>query len=136
MPVLDATYLIDLARNPSRMAATAEAVERDARLRGEPMVLPLPAAIEVATGARDPAEAFHLLDQSYDLVYLDRDDGVAAAKAARSARAAGLAPGWHDAGIAAVALRRGMVVVTRNGRDFAAMGCRVWDYSKSAAPPD
>lgn len=135
MPVLDSTYLIDQARNPSRMRAVVEAVEAYARSLGEPLVAPAPAATEVAGGSRDPVEAFSLLETAHEVPFLDREHAVEAARAYRRAAAAGHPTGWHDAEIAAFALRTGMVVVTRNARDFQALGCRVWDYSRTLHPP-
>lgn len=135
MPVLDATFLIDQLRNPARMRPALEAVEAYARSLGEPTVVPAPAAVEVAGGSPDPAEALVLLEAAHEVPLLDRSLVVEAARAYRVALRAGRHPGWHDAEIAAFALRRGMVVVTRNVRDFAVMGCRVWDYAKTLEPP-
>lgn len=130
MPVLDAAYLIDLQRVPERMASVVDRLLDRARERREALVVPLPAAVEFASGAQDPAEAFRLLEASYEVVPLTREVGVEAARVGRDARSAGHRPGWHDVDIAAFARHLGMEVVTRNARHFEALGCRVWDYSE------
>lgn len=135
MPVLDATWVIDRARNPRAMTAAVQAVEAYARVSGEALVLPLPAATEVAVGTRDPAEAMSALEAAYDVVAIDRVRAIEAARAMQRAIAGGRRPAGHDADIAGCAILQGMVVVTRNAKDFRALGCRVWDYSKTLEPP-
>lgn len=133
MPVLDATYLVDLQRIPDAMAPVVDRLVERAADRIEDLLVPYPAAVEFASGAKDPAEAFRLLESSYDVVPLTRDLAVEAARIGRDARAAGHRPGWHDVEIAAVARHHGMEVVTRNVRHFAPLGCRVWDYAEAWA---
>lgn len=135
MPVLDATFLIDQERQPRRMAPVAEAVRAYAATRHEQIVVPLPVAIEYASGARDPAERLRLLEAAYEVAYFDREVTLTAARLAAKALAAGTFPGWHDVGVAAFGRHRGMLVVTRDAEDFEALGCRVWDYSRSREPP-
>lgn len=133
MPVLDATFLADLWRAPSRMRRVADVLVADASSRHERIVVPFPAAIEFAYGSMDAPAAFRVLEASYDVVAMDREDAVEAARLGR--RVAGRNPGWHDVEIGAMALRRGMFVATRNVGHFRVLGCKVWDYASSAPPP-
>ena len=131
MPVLDATFLMDLKRRPK---ATLPVLTR-AREMDEPLIVPIQAAIEYAAGEVDVDAAFADIDRAFVIRPCDEDIAREAARRGRDAIKKRRFPGWADAQVAATAAREGMMVVTRNARDLDALGVRVWDYSKDEDPP-
>ncbi len=133
LPVLDATFLIDLRRAPRR------AVPAHERLLAldEDLVVPWQAAVEYCAGLREPEVGFRDLVASYVLAAFDEPVARVAALLAKRAIARRRLPGWPDVQIAATAVHLGMFVVTRNPRDFRdALGVRAWDYASEDEPPD
>jgi predicted nucleic acid-binding protein len=132
MPVLDATFLIDLKRRPAK---TRPIQERLLSLE-EPLLVPMPAAMEYAVGEAEPAAALVALEQSYQVVVCDAALARLAVRLGKRARETLGFPGWSDVQVAAVAAHHGMFVVTRNKRHFReTLGVRVWDYGTEPDPP-
>lgn len=123
MPVLDATFLIDLERDPARFQELLLSIAMD-----EDLVVPAQAAIEFASGTTDPAEALRKIRDGFSFLPLDEEVSLEAARLAKRAWQAGIFPGWPDVQIAATASHLGMAVVTRNERHFKAMGVEVMAY--------
>lgn len=124
MPVLDATFLVDVDGEPDRyrdlLRSWAEATEE--------VVVPAQAAIEFASGEKDPAAAMADLRRSFRVVPVDDDLQLEAARLARQAFAGGVFPGWADLQIAATARQLGMAVVTANRKHFEPLGIEVVAY--------
>lgn len=121
MPVLDTTFLIGLEKRPGTLRHFLE----DLNEEGEPILVPVQAAIEFAAGADDPAQAIRTLQEAFTVVPFGPVLAIEAARLARASFASGKFPGWPDIQIAATARHEGMVVVTRNGRHFETLGIRV-----------
>lgn len=132
MPVLDTTFLIDLQREPKRMAPVLERLAAEE----ETLLVPLQVAVEYCAGVKEPAKAFHDLRLAFTLVPFDDEVAREAMDLAQRALLARRLPGWADIQIAATALVHGTYVVTRNARDFRdALGVGVWSYREAADPP-
>jgi predicted nucleic acid-binding protein len=132
MPVLDATFLIDLQRRPTE----TEPLLRVAMAMGEDLVVPAQVAIEYASGEVDTLVAFQALARDFKIHPCDDAIIPVAARLAREARTRGAFPGWADSQIAATAVLEDMVIITRNPRHFeTAFGLAVWDYSRAKEPP-
>jgi predicted nucleic acid-binding protein len=129
MPVLDASFLIDLQQAHPRAVLALE------RLAGLPLVVPMAAAKEFVAGFDEPLAPLTSLRQHYTLAAEGVEQAVVAARTFRRMRKAGRRTTWNDATIAAYAELEGTYVVTADVRDFAAMGNQVWDYRKQPNPP-
>lgn len=121
MPVLDATLLVAADRRPKGIAPFIEALAAE----GEPMLVPVQAAIEYATGRPDPAEAFRKIQEAFRLVPCGPGIALETARLARAAFEKGAFPGWSDIQVAATARHEGMAVVTRNSKHFLGLGLEV-----------
>ncbi len=129
MPVLDASFLIDLEHN----VKSAHAALR--RLGSKELVVPGQAALELMSGRNEPIGILQALRRGYR-VLLARDETLIAAARIRAALVGkGKRPTWGDIYIAAETQVQGTYVVTADARDFEAMGCSVWDYRNHAEPP-
>jgi predicted nucleic acid-binding protein len=124
MPVLDTTVLIASDRDPDQLRAFVAALLSE----GEPLVVPVQAAIEYASGKADPAEAMRMLRTAFLVAPCGPAIALEAARLARSARALGRFPGWADLQIAATARHEGMDVVTRNAPNFEGLGVRTREH--------
>ena len=119
MPVLDSSFLIDLQHGvpEARRAAAALAGRR---------VVPFQAALEFIAGFDDPVLALHALRSAFLVVMPGEAHLLEGAQVRRRARPKRV--GWGDVQVATQAILDGDVVVTANPGDFAALGCKVWDY--------
>jgi len=135
MPLLDATYLIDAENDPDKVEGVMEILFRRAAEQRDPILVSYAVALEVAAGSEDPGARLAELERGFMLVPLGRDELLEAARLARSVVASGRRPPWHDIETAAIARLRGTFVVSRNARDFKALGCKAWHYGKEPAPP-
>jgi predicted nucleic acid-binding protein len=131
VPVLDTTFLIDLKRGLPAALAALEHLERG----GEPLVVPMQAAIEYAAGITAPPEAFAELSEAFDLSAMNEAAALVAAELAQRALDLGNFPGWADIQIAADAHRRETYLVTADARGFRTLGVRVWAYRQEPEPP-
>jgi predicted nucleic acid-binding protein len=123
MPVLDATFLIDLERDPGRLQDLVRTLVAD-----EDLVVPAQAAIEFACGTSDPAETLRKLREGFSFLPLDGEIALEAARLAKEASRDGVFPGWPDIQIAATARHLGMAILSRNARHFHALGIEVVGY--------
>lgn len=129
MPVLDASFLIDLETGNEQAQSALQ------HLLGQDMIVPGQSALEVMSGNEEPAAALNALRASYRLL-LPRDETlVAGARLRLTARREGRRPSGGDVYIAAEAHLHATYVVTANPKDFKALGCAVWDYRKGGMPP-
>ena len=99
----------------------------------EPLILPYQAAAEYLAGVDDAVAGLHGLVSSFAL---SRPSEAHILEAARLAGSLRRRPPWGDIHIAAVALLESTYVLTANPKDFAALGCRVWDYRNQAKAPE
>jgi predicted nucleic acid-binding protein len=132
VPVLDATFLIDLKRHPDRVSAVLERIVQEE----DPLVVPVQAAIEYSCGEADPGAAMRALEAAYDLAPCEGPIAIEAARIARAIITTKRRVPWADLQVAATARQLGMYVVSRNPRDLRdALGARVWDYAREPEPP-
>jgi len=129
MPVLDASFVIDLERGG---AAALGALKT---LKGESLELPWHAAVEVLVGREDPVATLAALRSSYEIGFPDEAHLLEGARLRKAALEQGRRAHWGDIYIATTALLSGTYVLTANAKDFEALGCRVWDYRKGGKPP-
>lgn len=121
MPVLDTTFLISGDRRPTRIEGfLIQLLEA-----GEPLLVPVQAAIEFAAGKADPAAAYRQVRDAFTLVPCGPEIGLEAARLAREGAARGDFPGWADIQIAATASHEGMAIVTNNPKHFEPFGIAV-----------
>lgn len=124
LPVIDATALINIERRPDAFAGFIAALRAD----GEPLVVPIQAAIEFSSGMTDPAEAMRKVRQAFTVVPMGPDIALEAARIAKHAHRTGTFPGWADIQIAATALHEGMAVVSNNRSHFEPLGLEVIEH--------
>ncbi|MGQ0535361.1 MAG: type II toxin-antitoxin system VapC family toxin [Methanobacteriota archaeon] len=131
MPVVDATFLVDLERGLPAATAVLE------RLASGPdrLVVPAQAAAEFATGQEDAVAALADLESMFEIVPFGRPELCECARLAREALGRGSSPGWADLQVAATAVLESMPVLTADAPAFRALGCAVWDYRNDAEPP-
>jgi hypothetical protein len=127
---------------PEKAAARAWILGHEAQL-----FLPATAIAEIAAGigereasgaarhARDLSAWLAALLDTYPerVLPFDATAALQARHLQRAARAQGVAPGFADLSIACIAQAHGLVVATRNVRDFAPMGVAVVDPFAVAA---
>ncbi|HWG92147.1 MAG TPA: PIN domain-containing protein [Candidatus Thermoplasmatota archaeon] len=130
MPVLDASFLIDLQRGSAGAVRILESLHRE----GESLFVPAQAAIEFASGLPDPQGGLHRLSAAFTVLDLDREHMVEAAELGRKTKATGRLPGWADTSIAAAARLKGTYVITANAKPFRALRVDHWDYRNDAEP--
>lgn len=131
MPVLDASFLIDLER---RLPVAQDALRRLVASR-ETLHVPAQAAIEFLHGQEDQVRALHRLEEAFRLVETNRATIMETAFLTRQARRNGFPPQWEDAQIAAVASLEQTFVVTANPRHFEQLAVPCWDYRNEPEPP-
>lgn len=124
MPVLDATFLIDLDRDPERHRVFL----RELAEGSEELVVPVQAAIEFTAGLKDPAEGLRKVLTRFTLAPADEAVALEAARLAKASFMEGSFPGWPDIQVAATARRLGMSVVTSNRAHFEPLGIEVVPY--------
>ena len=130
MPILDASFLIDLEKGVPR---AVEILQRMADA-DEDLLVPAQAAIELLAGRSDALAEMHAVTRAFTLLDLDHDTAIAAAEIARSAFEAGAFPGWADVQIAAAARLQSTWILTADGKDFARMRVDHWDYRRGDGP--
>lgn len=123
MPIFDASYLIDARRNPS----WGRPIMEHALDIGEPLLVPVQAAIEYATGTEEGACGVTELDSSLRIVPCDEAIGREASQLAQDALGDAVLPGWADIQIAATARHHGLSVVTTNPLHFEDLHVGVWN---------
>ncbi|MHB8586136.1 MAG: type II toxin-antitoxin system VapC family toxin [Thermoplasmatota archaeon] len=100
------------------------------------ILLPAQAAIEYAAGENDSNRAYHGLETSFQIRYVDADLAKTCAAVAQRAVKHRKPVPWSDVTIAATAVHEGTYVVTRNKRHMRdVLRADVWDYSARPAPP-
>src|ERR1051325_8049144 len=114
VPVLDASFLIDLHRHEPRARAAHDVLVRE----GRRMLVPHQAALEFVTGFIDPEAAYRRLELAYERVPTTGTQIQVGARLAAAALAAGKRGGWGDVQIAAAAMVEGTFVVTANPKHF------------------
>lgn len=125
--ILDSSFLIDLMASDEAAVAKLEELVAD----GKPLGVPALTVTEVGTGLRDESarEAFDDVLVDIDVVPLDRDAALRAARIQRRLEADGQRIEVVDAMIAATALERDAAVVTRNVSEYRRVdGVRVTPY--------
>lgn len=127
MPVLDTSFLIDLERGDPDAEAVLERLAADA----EPLIVPAQVAIEYLSGIEDRTVGLHMIDSSFLLSEVTREQVLEAARIAREAIGRGEFPGWADVQVAAVAILEATPVVTANPRHFRALGCEATEYRRA-----
>lgn len=132
MPVLDASFLIDVER---RRPPALQAYERLLEA-GERLLVPAQVATEFLAGLEDEVAGLHQLEAAFAVVPFGRTQLLEAARLARFARQRGEFPGWADAQVAALAVLEQTFVVSTNALHFAALGVPCWDYRQRKEPPD
>lgn len=131
MPVLDATFLIDVEhRRTDAVRALRRLLSND-----EALLVPAQTAAEFAAGREDEVAALADVEGSFAIVAFGPRHILEAARLARAAYRRGRFPGWPDIHVAAVAALEGTFVVTADAKNFRPMGCAVWDYRRDAEPP-
>lgn len=145
---MSAGYLLDTnllsATAPDRFGVVAPEKERARawiRAHEDWLFLPVTAVAEVAAGigaleaaggvrrARDLAAWLGAVLAHYPdrVLAFDLEAALQARALQREARGRGVAPGFADLTVAAIARARGLVVATRNLRDFAPMAVAMVD---------
>lgn len=130
MPILDASFLIDVERGVPRATQILQAMV-DAE---EELLVPGQVAIEFASGRDSPPTALKRLVRAFVILDLDLATIQAAAEIGRASRASGTFAGWADTQIAASAKTHATWVLTADGRDFARMRVDHWDYRTGDGP--
>lgn len=131
MPVLDASFLIDVERRRERALEAHERLLRD----GEPLLVPAHVATEYLAGLDDEVAGLHQLGAAFAVVPFGRIQLLEAARLARAAQRRGAFPGWAHAQVAALAVLEPTFVVSANRAHFEAFGVPCWDHRTQAAPP-
>lgn len=103
-------------------------------VENEDLLVPYQTACEYLAGMEDPVAELQGLAASYTLVAPTAAHVLEVAQLVR--RIGGRRPRWGDVHIAAAAHLEGTYVLTANPKDFAVLGCRVWDYRKRAKAPE
>jgi predicted nucleic acid-binding protein len=131
MPVLDASFLIDLERkHPGALAAFDRLLAE-----GAPLLVPAQVATEYLAGLADEVAGLHQLEAAFAIVPFGRMQVLEAARLARAASKAGAFPGWADAQVAALAVLEDTFVVSADRAHFAALGVPCWDHRRDTQPP-
>lgn len=131
MPVLDASFLIDLERRRPRAVAAFERLVA----AGEPLLVPAQVAAEYLAGLKDEVAGLHQLESAFAVVPFGRIQLLEAARLARAAHRRGAFPGWGDVQVAALAAIEGTYVVSADRAHFAALGVPCWDPRTQGSPP-
>lgn len=131
MPVLDASFLIDVERRRERALAAYERLLDD----GEPLLIPAQVATEYLAGLEDEVAGLHQLEAAFAVVPFGRIQLIEAARLARAAHRRGAFPGWADAQLAALAVLEQTYVVSADRAHFEAFGVPCWDHRTQTAPP-
>ena len=130
MPILDASFMIDVQRDvPGAVAILNAMVDAD-----EELLVPAQVAIEFMAGVPDATHAWKRITAAFSILDLDREQMIAAAELGRTTRAEGTFAGWADVQIAAAARMQSTWVLTADGTDFARMRVDHWDYRRGKGP--
>lgn len=103
------------------------------RVENDDLLVPYQTACEYLAGMEDPVAELQGLAASYTLV---APTAAHVLEVAQLVRRIGGRPRWGDVHIAAAAHLEGTYILTANPKDFAALGCRVWDYRNQAKAPE
>lgn len=131
MPVVDASFLIDVERRRKRALAVYERLLE----RGEPLLVPAQVATEYLAGLDDEVAGLHQLEAAFAVVPFGRIQLLEAARLARAAQRRGAFPGWADAQVAALAVLEHTFVVSADRAHFEALGVPCWDHRTQPEPP-
>lgn len=131
MPVLDASFLIDVERRHERALAAYERLLAG----GEPLLVPAQVATEYLAGLEDEVAGLHQLEAAFAVVPFGRIQLLEAARLARLAHRRGGFPGWADAQVAALAVLENTFVVSADRAHFEALGVPCWDPRREDDPP-
>lgn len=123
LPVFDASFLVDARRHPT----WGNPIITHALDIGEPLLVPVQAAIEYSTGFDDPHRGVTDIESSLRIVPCDEGLAREAAQLAKEAHEDGVFPGWADVQVAATANHHGLSVVTTNPGDFEDLHVGLWN---------
>lgn len=122
MPVLDTNFLIALHERE------ASAIRLLETLQGEPLLVPSIVAVEFLTAFDDPTEAYDELERGFQFVHTSREWVRTATLRRQKLRRQGKSIRLADFWIATWAFLHDTFVVTRDAKDFQALGvaARTW----------